>query len=93
MSVIVIGGAAARFGAEMLDPLREAGVVDQLRKAPGFQGHWSGPSGRNYKVVELWESPEAYWAWIDGMIRPNLPAGAQLTEPEFIDLVLAVEPG
>jgi len=92
MSVIVIGGAA-RFGAEILDPLREAGVVDQLRKAPGFQGHWSGWSGRNYKVTEVWESPEAYWAWIDGTIRPNLPTGAQLAEPEFIDLVLAAEPG
>jgi hypothetical protein len=92
MSVIVIGGAA-RFGAEILQPMQEAGVVDQLGKAPGFQGHWSGPSGRNYKVIELWESPEAYWAWIDGTIRPNLPAGAQLTEPEFIDLALAVEPG
>ncbi len=47
MSVIVIGGAA-RFGAEILDPMREAGVVDQLKKAPGFQGHWSGWSGRYY---------------------------------------------
>ena len=92
MSVIVIGGAA-RFGAEILDPMREAGVVDQLKKAPGFQGHWSGWSGRNYKVIEVWEAPEAYWAWIDGTIRPNLPAGAQLAEPEFINLVLAAEPG
>ena len=92
MSVIVIGGAA-RIGAEVLDPMREAGVVDQLKKAAGFQGHWSGWSGRNYKVAEVWESPEAYWAWIDGTIRPNLPAGAQLPEPEFNDLDLADEPG
>lgn len=92
MSVIVIGGAA-RFGAEMLEPMRQAGVVDQIKKAPGFQGHWSGPFGRNYKVIEVWASPEAYWAWIDGAIKPNLPAGAQLPEPEFIDLALAVEPG
>ena len=45
MSVIVIGGAA-RFGAEILDPMREAGVVDQLKKAPGTQGTGAdGPAG------------------------------------------------
>ena len=61
ISVIVIG-AAVGIGAELVEPMRQAGVVDQLKKAPGFQGHWSGPSGGNYKVIELWESPEAYTA-------------------------------
>jgi hypothetical protein len=44
-------------------------------------------------VQELWESPEAYQAWIDGTIKPNLPSEAQIADPEFIDLTLAVEPG
>ena len=55
------------------------------------------PSGGNYKVVELWESPGSprreYRAWIDGTIKPNLPPGARIADPEFIDLVLAVAPG
>ena len=44
-------------------------------------------------VQGLGESPEAYQAWIDGAIKPNLPPGAQIADPEFIDLTLAVEPG
>ena len=92
MSVIVISGAVG-VGAEIVEPMRQAGVVDQLKKAPGFQGHRSGPSGGNYKVIEVWESAEAYRAWIDGTIKPNLPPGVQLAEPEFIDLTLAVDPG
>jgi hypothetical protein len=38
-------------------------------------------------------SPDAYTAWIDGTIKPNLPPGVQLADPEFIDLALTVEPG
>ena len=44
-------------------------------------------------VQGLRESPEAYQAWIDGTIKPNLPPGAQIADPEFIDLTLAIEPG
>jgi hypothetical protein len=43
-------------------------------------------------VQGLRESPEAYQAWIDGTIKPNLPPGAQIADPEFIDLTLAIEP-
>ena len=92
MPVIVISGALG-VGAEIVEPMQRAGVVDQLRKAPGFQGHWSGPSGADYKVIELWESREAFQAWFDGTIKPNLPPGAQAAQPQFIDLTLAVQPG
>lgn len=92
MSVIVISGVRG-MGAELVEPMRQAGVVDQLKKAAGFQGHWSGPSGGDYKVIELWESREAFHAWEDGTVKPNLPPGAQLADPEFIDLTLAVESG
>jgi hypothetical protein len=37
--------------------------------------------------------PGGLLAWIDGTIKPNLPSGAQIADPEFIDLTLAVEPG
>ncbi len=92
MAVIVISGALG-VGAEIVEPMRQAGVVDQLKKAPGFQGHWSGPVGKDYRVFEVWESREAFQAWLDGTIKPNLPPGAQPADPEFIDLALAVEPG
>ena len=92
MSVIVISGVVG-VGAEIVEPMRQAGVVEQLKKAAGFQGHWSGPAGKDYRVFELWESRQAFQAWEDGTVKPNLPPGVQLTEPEFIDLTLAVEPG
>lgn len=91
MSVIVISGLVGA-GAELIEPMRQAGVVDQLKRAPGFQGHWSGESGADYKVIELWESREAFQAWEDGTVKPNLPPGVQAADPEFIDLTLAVEP-
>jgi hypothetical protein len=39
------------------------------------------------------QSPDAYPAWIDSTIKPNLPPGARIADPEFIDLTLAIEPG
>jgi hypothetical protein len=38
-------------------------------------------------------SPGGLLARIDGAIEPNLPPGAQIGDPEFIDLTLAVGPG
>ncbi len=92
MSVIVISGVKG-VGAEIVEPMRQAGVVDLLKKAAGFQGHWSGAVGNDYRVIELWESRQAFQAFEDGTIKPNLPPGVQLAEPEFIDLALAVAPG
>jgi hypothetical protein len=62
-------------GPELFDGLREQGVFDQMKSAPGFLGHWSGTTDKGLCVIELWESPEAHQAWLEGTIRPNLPPG------------------
>jgi hypothetical protein len=78
---------------EMLDGMRQAGVLDQMSSARGFQGHWSGQTESGYRVIELWESRDAWQDWYDGTVKPNLPPGIQPTEPTFIDLVAEVRPG
>lgn len=84
-------GHGDRRGARGADAAIRGGRSAQ--EGAGIPGHWSGPSGGDYKVIELWESPAAYQAWVDGTIKPNLPPGVQLADPEFIDMALAVEPG
>lgn len=47
---------------------------------------------RGYRVIELWDSREAFPEWFDGHIAPNLPPNAEVTEPEFFDLTLELTP-
>ena len=77
---------------EMIEGLRQAGVVDKLKAAPGFKGHWSGPTGSGYRVIELWESPGDWRAWYNGAVKPNMPPGVEAAEPTFIDLAEVIEP-
>jgi heme-degrading monooxygenase HmoA len=59
--------------AGLVEGMRQAGVVDALPNTPGFRGHWSGATPSGYRVIELWGSREAFQAWFDGHIAPNLP--------------------
>jgi hypothetical protein len=92
MAVIMIHDLPG-MNLEMIDGVRQAGVFDQMRSAPGFQGHWSGQTETGYRVIELWDSREAWQDWYNGTIKPNLPHGVQLTQPTFIDLNVEVRPG
>jgi hypothetical protein len=67
----------AGAGPELLDGLREQGVFDEMKSAPGFLGHWSGTTGEGLCVIEMWESPEDHQAWLEGTIKPRLPAGVE----------------
>jgi hypothetical protein len=78
---------------EMLEGMQQAGVLDQMKSASGFQGHWSGPTEGGYRVIELWASREDWKHWYDGTVKPNLPPGIEPTEPTFIDLAAEVRPG
>jgi len=77
---------------DTIDGVKQAGVFDKMRLAPGFRGHWSGETETGYRVIELWDSRDAWRAWFDGTIEPNLPPGAQLPPPTFIDLYVDVRP-
>ena len=92
MAVIMISDVPGG-SPEMMEGIRQAGVVDRLKAAPGFKGHWSGPTGSGYRVIELWESPDDWRAWYDGTVKPNLPPGVEATEPTFIDLTMELQPG
>ncbi len=74
MAVIMIS-ELARAGPETADYLREQGVFDKIKLAPGFLGHWYGTTDTGFCVVEMWESPEAHQAWFEGTIKPILPSG------------------
>ena len=77
---------------ELMEQMAQAGLVDRLRRAPGFRGHWSGPAGSAYRVIEVWDSPDDWRAWYDGAIAPNLPPGMAADEPTFLELTMTVEP-
>ena len=79
-------------GPETLDGLREHGVFDKMRSAPGFLGHWSGTTDKGVCVLELWESSEAHRAWFEGTIKPILPPGASAAF-SYVHLLNQLEPG
>ncbi len=91
MAVIMISNVPG-IGPETIDGMEQAGLVDQLRAADGFRGHWSGPIEGGYRVIELWDSPDAYQAWVDGTVRPNLPPGVEPSPPTVIQLYKEVRP-
>ena len=80
------------MGTEMVDGMRQAGLFDRMKSAPGFRGHWSGAAESGYRVIELWESRDAWQEWFDGTITSSLPPGIEATEPAFIDLAVEVRP-
>lgn len=77
---------------EFAEGMRQAGVVDAIRAARGFRGHWSGATNTGYRVIELWDSREDYREWYDGTIAPNLPPGVEPTPPELFDLNFEIKP-
>lgn len=77
---------------EMMEGMQQAGVIDLLRNAPGFRGHWSGPMGSAYRVIEVWNSADDWRAWYNGTVAPNMPPGVAAEEPTFLDLTMTVEP-
>ena len=92
MAVIVVSDAQG-LRPEMVEGMRQAGVVDRMKAAPGFRGHWSGPTDTGRRVIEIWETRDAWQAWFDGTIKPNLPPEVQVREPTFTELSLEVQPG
>lgn len=88
MAVIMITelpGADAGFA----DGMRAAGVLDAIAKAPGFVSHISGAAQSGYRVIEVWNSPEAHQAWYQSHVAPNLPPGLEPPTPEYIDLTMS----
>ncbi len=76
MAVMMISQLAGA-GPELFDGLRNQGVFDKMESAPGFLGHWGGTTDDGLCVIEMWESPEDHQAWLEGTIKPNLPAGVE----------------
>jgi len=71
--------------AATMDGFKQAGLVDAVRHAPGFGGHWSGPSDTGYRIIELWDSRESWRAWFEASVAPILPDPPP-AEPTFVDL-------
>ena len=82
MAIIMISELPGA-GPEFADVARQQGLFAQMKSAPGFMGHWSGATDSGYRVFEVWESPEAHQAWLDGMVKPSLPPGAEPVAPAY----------
>jgi heme-degrading monooxygenase HmoA len=89
VTVIMIAEAPG-VDATFANGLLEAGIADEMVKAPGFVSHSSGASSSGYRVVEVWESREAHRAWYDDHVAPNLPPGMGPIPAEYIDVVLSL---
>jgi len=79
--------------AGFAEAAREMGLLDEMVVAPGFVRHLSGATSSGYRVIEVWESREAWQAWFDGHVAPKLPPGMEPTTPEMIEVSLDVTPG
>ncbi len=91
MAVIMINDLPGA-GPDFIEGMRQAGVLDAMQSATGFQSHISGSIDSGYRVIEVWESRDAWQAWFDQIIKPNLPAGVEAEPPTFIDLNLEFRP-
>jgi steroid delta-isomerase-like uncharacterized protein len=89
MSVFMISEVPGA-DAGLVDGLRAAGIPAAMAAFPGFVSHVSGAAAGAYRVVEVWESREDHQAWYDQHIARNLPAGAEATTPEYVDVTLTV---
>jgi heme-degrading monooxygenase HmoA len=79
-------------GAALAEGMRQAGVLDALRTARGFRGHWSGAASSGYRVTEMWDSREDCQAFFDSNIVPNFPPGIEPPQLEFFELNLEIKP-
>ncbi len=91
MAVIMISELPGA-GPGFVDVARQQGLFDKMKSAPGFMGHWSGATDAGYRVFEVWESPEAHRAWLDGTVKPSLPPGAEPVAPAYIELLAQIQP-
>jgi hypothetical protein len=92
MAVLVIAelsGVEASFAVAA----REMGILDEMVVAPGFVRHLSGAASSGYRVIEVWESREAWQTWFDGHVAPKLPPGTEATTPECFELSLDLAAG
>jgi len=51
--------------------------------------HVSGATESGYRVIEVWDSPEAHQSWYESQVASNLPPGLEPTTPEYIDLTMS----
>jgi hypothetical protein len=86
--MIEMPGADATFAEGM----RQAGILDALQTARGFQGHWSGATSSGYRAFELWDSREDSQAFANDHFAPALPPGVELPPMEFFELNFHVKP-
>ncbi len=63
------------------DGMKAAGVLDALAKAPGFVSHVSGATQSGYRVIEVWDSPEAHQSWYEGHVAPAFPRASSRPRP------------
>ena len=57
MAVIMVADLPGS-GPELIDEMRQAGLIDRVKSAPGFKGSFSGTTDTGYRIVEVWDSRE-----------------------------------
>ena len=91
MAVIMIDDVPGA-SHEMIEGLRQAGVVDKLKATPGFKGHWSGPTGSGYRVIECGKARMTGGPGTTARSTRTCRLRVEAAEPTFIDLAEVIEP-
>ena len=68
-----------------------AALNDRMRVAPGFVIHTNGPIAGGWRVIEVWDSEDAFTRWFESTVKPTLPPGIapQVSFDELHDVVTA----
>jgi heme-degrading monooxygenase HmoA len=59
------------------------GLIELIKKQPGFLMHVAYPTPNGFTVGEIWETREQHQKWFDENVKPNVPA--EITQ-EVIEL-------
>jgi hypothetical protein len=59
------------------------GLLDTLKKQPGFIMHVAYPIPGGFVVGEIWETQEQQEQWMTEFVRPNVPAEVNATAEVF----------
>ena len=79
---VLVRSTVGGMGAAEYDQAA-SGLIETLRKQPGFIMHVAYPVADGFVVGEIWETPEQSEKWMDDYVRPNVPAAAGVKQEVF----------
>ena len=89
---VLMRAQAPGLTKEAYEAVAGEAFMKALRNFGGFVGlHAAGPTADGWQVFEIWESAARHQAWIEQVIAPQMPPGADDSmSVEYFDLHTAI---